>query len=127
MSEPLTYFKFSAETMAGWKTYPVRIRGPLPSTCHQAPTLLVQSMSGGFVSANCSVCGSRDLLRYAEFLNLGLWVGCPQCKQVMDPTLLSEIRGGGRLAGNYGYVCSPCRLFILLADLLPGWQDVMEP
>src|SRR5436190_21497209 len=105
MSDTLTYYKFSPEMTAGWKTYPVRVRGPRPSKCHHAPTLLVQSMSRGFVSANCSECGGKDVLRQDEFLNLDIWVGCPQCNRPMDPTLLSEVRGTARLAGNYGYVC----------------------
>jgi hypothetical protein len=51
--------------------------------------------------------------------------GCPRCKKAMTATMLSRIRGATRLAGNYGYACFGCALYILLADLLPHWEDVV--
>jgi hypothetical protein len=37
-----------------WKKYPVRISGLKESRCHGKPTILVQSMQGGYVSRKCS-------------------------------------------------------------------------
>jgi Bacterial RNA polymerase, alpha chain C terminal domain len=112
-----------------WKSYPVRVHGPRLSTCHNATTLLVQSMKGGFVTANCSVCWRKDVLKWQEFRNLPLWVSCPNagCRRRMHPHQLSRISGNAQLACNYGYACSECRLYILLADILPPWEDLAAP
>jgi hypothetical protein len=123
----LTFFHFAydPEEVNGWKSHPVRVRGPRLSRCHAAPTLLVQSMEGGFVTANCSECGAKDTLTASEFLSLALWVSCPECKRQMQSNLMSEVKGAARLASNYGYACDDCRLYVRLADLLPHWEDVM--
>src|SRR4051794_2367239 len=55
----MLYHRFAPELLEGWKSYPVRVCGPRPSACHGKPTLLVQSMAGGFVSANCCECGEK--------------------------------------------------------------------
>jgi hypothetical protein len=127
-AEPdMSLHKFTPAELAGWKTYPVRVGGPRLSKCHQAPTLLVESMEGGFVTANCSKCGGKDVLRLEEFQGLGLWVGCPLCRASMNSQLLSKISGSAVGAGNYGYTCFGCRICIYLSDLLPRWEDVVGP
>lgn len=99
-----------------WKKYPLRISGMNRSSCHRLPTVLVQSMEGGFVTRNCPSCGGPELLSEADFLSLGLWVACPGCRQPMTP---------GRVPhSNYGYVCEPCANYIKLAALLPRWTDL---
>ena len=121
----ILFHRFAPELLEGWKSYPVRVRGPRPSECHGSPTLLVQSMAGGFVSANCSECGKKHLLGRADFFSLFLWVSCPRCRRQMESEMLPRIKRASRLAANYGYKCARCRIYILLADLLPHWEDLM--
>lgn len=99
-----------------WKTYPIRIEGRSLSVCCNKPTLLVQSMRGGFVTRNCSSCGQPKTLSYHAFFNeIDLWVACPECKERMDPAMLHN---------NYGFLCSSCDIGIELATLLPYWSDL---
>ncbi len=125
--QPEVYYRYDPTITAGWKSYPVRLRGPRPSSCHMAPTLLVRSMKQGFVTANCCECGGRDTLRESEFRSLNLWVSCPHCQRRMWPQVLSEVRGEALHAGNYAYGCLECRVYFLLADLLPDWADIRPP
>jgi hypothetical protein len=55
-------YEYPPEVTKSWKSYPIRLVGPRASRCHNKPTLLVQSMGGGYVSANCSECGGKDTL-----------------------------------------------------------------
>ena len=99
-----------------WRSYPLRLSGLAKSRCCGMPTVLVQSMEGGFVTRNCPRCGTMDLLPETDFQRLGLWVACPECKQPMS---------AGRLPfSNYGYYCKACDLSIKLASLLPRWTDL---
>lgn len=66
-----------------WKKYPLRISGLKDSRCHGKPTVLVQSMDGGFVTRNCPECGGYESLSETDFHLLGLWVACPDCRQPM--------------------------------------------
>lgn len=101
-----------------WKQFPLRIPGPTLAFCCQAPTILVQSMKGGFVTQNCSKCGRSLTLKEADFRRLQLWVACPKCNQRMVEAIIP------RAGGNYGYLCQACDLGIKLAELLPQWFDV---
>ncbi len=99
-----------------WKIYPVRIEGRSTSTCHGQPTLLVQSMEGGFVTRNCPVCGRSQTVPEEVFLkDLDLWVACPECKQRMLRRVILK---------NYALVCERCDVFVKLAELLPHWSDL---
>ncbi len=105
-----------AQTRDFWKTYPVRFSGHSISECCGKPTLLVQSMEGGFVTRNCSQCGLKDPLPEEVFFKkIDLWVACPKCKQPMKRDMFGK---------NYGFVCEPCDRVILLAALLPRWEDL---
>ena len=115
-------YKFAPEVIKGWKSYPVRLRGPNQSKCHNADTLLVQSMEGGFVTANCAECGGKQPLTAREFFSLGHWISCPNCRARMEPQLLSTTPYAR--STNYGYVCEGCRVYFLLANILPYWEDV---
>ena len=106
---------FDDKTRAGWKSYPVRVQASGASPCCALPMLLVQSMQGGFVTQNCSKCGEFMTLSEAGFLSLDLWVSCPRCRKRMTPQLVSK---------NYGYRCAGCDVAVLLAALLPRWQDL---
>ena len=100
-----------------WKVYPVRIFGHSISRCHEKPTILVQSMQGGYVSRNCSECGSPTTLPADVFLQkLDLYVACPSCRARMDAEILFN--------KNYGYTCRACKICIDLASLLPKWTDL---
>ncbi len=50
-------YPVNAELGRFWKQYPLRVSGPHDSHCCKMPTVLVQSMSGGFVTQYCSGCG----------------------------------------------------------------------
>ena len=99
-----------------WKKYPARIYGLKLSDCHHQPTILVQSMEGGFVTRNCPECGDYETLPEADFLNLGIWIVCPDCKKPMTATRVPK--------SNYGYICKSCDNYIKLATLLPRWSDL---
>lgn len=128
-AEPqLWLFRYPPETRQRWRDFPIRIMGPR-SKCHRSPTLLVRSMSGGFITANCSTCGKAQMLTASQFIavNGWLWIGCPTCNQRMRPTgNLAVMKGGRTLAGNYGYMCQACGTCINAADILPGWQEVVS-
>ena len=99
-----------------WKKYPLRISGLKDSRCHGKPTVLVQSMDGGFVTRNCPECGGYESLSEPDFHLLGLWVACPDCRKPMVAQRVPT--------SNYGYICEPCQNYIKLASLLPRWTDL---
>jgi|GEM_PF-1278089 NAD-dependent SIR2 family protein deacetylase len=99
-----------------WKTTPIRISGRSRSPCCRVPTFLVQSMEGGFVTRNCSKCGEKDTLPEDVFMEIDLWVECPECRERMNPTMIRR---------NYGYVCPSCHCEVFLAELIPSWQDIV--
>ena len=94
----------------------LRIRGPNLSTCHSAPTLIVQSSTGGMVSANCSKCNRSQTLKRAEFSALDVWVSCAKCRNRMEPQVVTN---------NYGFVCPKCNWRCLLASLVPHYSEVV--
>lgn len=99
-----------------WKIYPVRIPGASLSRCHSEPTILVQSMEGGFVTRNCPACGNPETLPQRTFLHeIDLWVACPQCKGRMAPGIVDR---------NYAFACDKCQVSIDLSDLLPRWSEI---
>lgn len=99
-----------------WKTYPVRVPGHSQSACHDAPTILVQSMEGGFVTRNCPTCGDHDYLKESSFRNeIDLWVACPICKQRMVKQMVEK---------NYAFACESCDGYITLAALLPRFSEI---
>jgi len=111
-----TYFPWQPDARAAWKSYPVRVSGP-SSQCHNLPTLLVQSMRGGFVTANCPHpgCDGHELFSHSQFEALDLWVGCPKCRRKMSTAIADS---------NYSFLCGPCDLYFYLADVLPDWPDI---
>ena len=100
-----------------WKKYPIRISGQKECNRCKAPTVLVQSMKGGFVTRNCWKCGHSETLPKNVFFSLNLLVACPKCKNPMRATK-------EELSDNYGYICEKCEIGIKLADLLPLYEDI---
>jgi hypothetical protein len=99
-----------------WKTFPVRFEGPRRSRCCEWPTVLVQSMNGGFVTSNCRKCNRSDSLSEADFIDrIRVWVACPECGDCMFREMVRK---------NYAFVCHACDVGILLADLLPRWNEL---
>ena len=100
-----------------WKLYPIRIPGGETSKCCNKPTLLVQSMKGGFVTRNCFGCGSSDTLSNNSFLyELDLWISWPECRKRMVASIIES---------NYGFVCYTCKVGITLASMLPTWEELI--
>lgn len=97
-----------------WKTYPVRITHPHFICCGE-PTILVQSMDGGFITHNCLICGKKHALTNEDFLKkLNLWVSC-RCGERMNPEIIRK---------SYGYRCVKCQIGLKLSDLLPKWDKI---
>jgi hypothetical protein len=108
--------KLRPEVRDMWKMFPIRIQGNSTSPCCKQPTLLVQSMEGGYVTRNCSECGKKQPLSNSAFLDeLNLWVACPVCKRRMQPGIFDK---------NYGFGCDTCNGWLKLSDLLPWWEEI---
>ena len=113
-------YTYDPQRAEPWRDYPILLVVPGRSRCCDQPRVLVLSMEGGFVRANCTGCNrnSDNGVNQAVFERLaeGLWVRCPEC--------------GGRMRAdtgcdgskNYGFACGHCALFIWLGDLLPRWE-----
>lgn len=112
---------YDRSSMAGWRSYPVRVQIRRLSRCCDAPMLLVQSMAGGFVRPNCSRCGTAETLGLSELLDLPLWVRCPECRDRMVAGHVPNSHGAMK---NYGFSCRQCGVYIWLADLFPHWEDL---
>jgi hypothetical protein len=119
----VTRHPYDARQREGWKSYPVRLLGGGVASCHGVPRILVQSLEGGFVSANCPVCAGHTTLPLGEFIEAteSVWVGCPVCKKMMKAGYVPDGTGANR---NYGFACAGCSVFVWLSDLLPRYQDL---
>jgi type I restriction enzyme R subunit len=94
----------------------LRIKGPKLSKCHSASTLIVQTSTGGMVSANCSKCNKQQTLTRDEFFNLDVWVSCVKCRIRMAPQYVTS---------NYGFVCPNCNWRCFLASLVPHYSELL--
>jgi hypothetical protein len=103
-------YKVTPDQRNIYRKFPIRITGKNLSSCHNVPTVIVQSMEGGFVTRNCSICGKKETLPQEVFKSLELWVACPNCKKAMSAEMIE---------GNYCYLCKSCDTFIKFSDLLP--------
>ena len=101
-----------------WKRYPIKIPGLVPSGCCGKPSLLVQSMDGGFVTRNCSACANFSSLDKGSFELIArhLWVQCPACKARMVQNIIDK---------NYGFQCPRCPERVLPSELLPWWHQLI--
>jgi hypothetical protein len=83
------------------------------STCHNAPLIVVQSMSGGLISKNCAICNFPLSLKQEDFVRLHVYVLCPECRKQAMPT---------KVGRNYGYKCE-CGWTCELAALVAHYRD----
>ena len=104
---------------ASWNDYPVRIKGMRECGDCGSPMLLVRWSQGGFVKEICSACRNDTTLSDGDFVAIGreLYVECPKCRKEMS------VDTEGRDHGNYAFLCEPCELLLLLADLIPNWNQ----
>lgn len=101
-----------------WKQSPIRIKGPSQSWCCSWPTIIVQSMTRGFVTQNCTRCGrSRKLPKDVFLYHLDCVVQCWQCHDAMYREVLPD--------KNYGLVCHDCNVSVWLAAIVPDRSDVI--
>ena len=109
-------YEYNPESTNGWRSYPIRLTVTGKSGCCKETKILVQSMDGGFVTANCTKCGKQDTVSHSEFEALDVWISCPECQQKMASQKVAY--------SNYGYTCERCDLYVLLGDLLPKWDEI---
>ena len=109
------------EQKLGWVT------APRVSNCHHAKMVYVVSKEGGYVTANCKICGGEPdqgtPVALEEFKGLRLDYPCPNCLNKMVQGMVPDSSGIER---NYGFRCTndSCGTYIWFADVLHGWQDI---
>lgn len=119
----MKFYPSNSEILKTWKKHPIRIPGQTISKCCDKPVILVESKSGGYVTQNCPKCGKlADTLKEDDFLKINLWkinvlVACPKCKQEMKPEVTDK---------NYTFTCRKCDIAILLASLLPRYEQIAD-
>lgn len=74
--------------------------------------VIVRSRNGGFVSQDCELCGGSRYLPERDLPGL-------DCRRYARA--LETFRDG---YSNYAYRCPHCRIQVLLADVVPSWQDL---
>lgn len=90
------------------------ILGPSKSYCHDAPTMIVKSRDGGFVTQDCVECGTPRALSFSELPE----IKCEKCGRVLIT--------GRDERKNYIYQCNNCHRNILLWDMVPHWSEYFE-
>lgn len=88
------------------------------SSCCGAPMVLAQSRDGGFVTQNCPVCNDffkTKTLKYQQFIELNIFVECPQCRIRTEADMVGK---------NYGFRCDKCNWTCELASLVPHFADL---
>lgn len=73
----------SPDTQRMWRAFPLRIPGGSRCTSCQEETVLVQSMTGGFVTRNCPRCNRSSTVPFRTFKQLGLWVAARVTKATL--------------------------------------------
>lgn len=84
-----------------------------PSKCCKSKTILVRSMSGGYVTRNCLKCGKPATVSIEQLPDLD----CDFCGNKLEVQVLEK---------NYFYVCAKCDKKWKLADVLPDWFELFE-
>ena len=90
------------------------LHGKRPSICHRAPTIIVRSRPGGFVTQNCSFpdCGVGSSVTESDLPDLL----CSECGGKVRPFLRK----------NYFYACNHCQLEWELPSLIPEWRELFD-
>lgn len=99
-----------------WRASPIRIPGGKDCYNCDIPTVIVQSMDGGYVTRNCPRCHSSSSVPEKVFRSLPILVACPECGVHMQPRTLPD--------HNYGYVCDRCDVQIPLFELVPHYSEL---
>ena len=83
----------------------------------QEPMIVVQSMSGGFITQNCTKCNTSKSVSKAGFYELAesVYVSCPDCRKRMGSSMVRK---------NYGFCCDGCGRSYELAALAPHYSDI---
>ena len=89
------------------------------SKCCGAPSILVRSRAGGFISQDCLECGQNsEYVNESDIPNLD----CALClkfgrKETVEPKKIRD---------NYWYECGDCRRKWEIASIIPHWSDTFE-
>jgi hypothetical protein len=94
------------------------IKAVSPSRCCNAPSILVRSRPGGFVTQDCLRCGQRsDYVRENDIPDLD----CEGCSRFRPNTIVPTLKGN-----NYWYECTGCGRAWEIALIVPIWSDTFE-
>ncbi len=102
-------------------SYPMIISIHGKSWCCKQARILVQSMDGGFITANCMKCNNKTNVLIDEFQSFDRDVNCPKCGMVMSPAYVPD--GSKIEERNYGFKCMKCDIYIWASDLIPYYED----
>ena len=119
-TDQIPHSPFERATRKGHASETTTMRAPrflysnVCSKCHKAPTLLVRSREGGFVTRNCLKCGNPD------------WVSVEQLPK-LDCEICGSLLTVEKLDGyNYFYVCARCKRNWELSRFLPHWSELFD-
>ena len=85
--------------------------GKFPSQCHDAPTVLVKSKNGGYVTQNCTKCGDAD---HIEVAAMPEYFFCPLCDKPVERVKRTKSM----------YDCKRCQIKWELHTIVPEWSDL---
>jgi hypothetical protein len=83
------------------------------SRCCREKTIIVLSRAGGYLTQNCSKCGTPDSLKMSELPDLS----CGRCRGRLQACLRDK---------NYEYFCPTCNSYFELATFVPPWSDMFK-
>ncbi len=84
------------------------------SHCCKAPSRIVVSREGGFVSQDCIKCGRPRTLPFEDLPDLD----CSECYEPLDKYINDR--------GNYAYRCDCCVNDFALCELVPHWSELFD-
>jgi hypothetical protein len=89
-----------------------------PSKCCRAPSMIVRSRSGNFITQDCLQCGQKtDYPGLDEIPDLDC-VGCQSTREMTaEPTIIDK---------NYWYRCTCCGRKWEIGLIVPIWSDIFE-
>ena len=117
----MTRWTNGGNVLDGQQTLPLRIEIPEIEGCHDRPRILVRSMPGGYVTANCERCRSKRDVAFEAITHIKISASCPGCRANMT---VARIPSSTSSIGNYGLKCTACDVYVWLSDLVPDWTDL---